>query len=141
MIRFAVRGTPVPQGGIRSLGKGRPSVHGNQDTLLPWRSHVQIEAQRARDGAPPLDGPVHLEATFTVRKPKSAPKRRTTWPITRPDLSHLVRAIEDACTAAGVWRDDSQITQILTRKVFPGEHPEALDTPGVVIVVHDGSGS
>ena len=132
-MRFTVRGTPVPQGSIRHLGKGRPSVHANADKLLPWRNHVQIEAERALDGAPPLEGPVSVEMVFTVPKPKSAPKRKLTWPTKRPDLDHLVRACADACTAAGVWRDDSQITALVALKVYPSEHPQALDVPGVTV--------
>jgi hypothetical protein len=32
-----------------------------------------------------------------------------------------------------VIKDDSQITELTIRKVYPGEHPEALSQPGAII--------
>ena len=43
----------------------------------------------------------------------SAPRR----PVTRPDVTKLIRAVEDACTSI-VWRDDSQICTQVGRKFF-----------------------
>ena len=128
-------GNPVPQGSIRSLGKGRPSVHANQNLLLPWRTHVQIEAQRALGDQTPFAGPVLAILLFTVPKPKSAPVRKMTWPVKRPDLDHLIRACLDALTAAGVWKDDSQVVRITAAKHYPNEGLGALYTPGVSIFV------
>lgn len=143
ILTFAALGKPIPQGGIRHFGKGRPSVHANQDTLLPWRDHVQLCAQRAIRELPPqdqslypiTDQPVALWAYFTMPKPASAPKTRTTYPATRPDTSHLVRAVEDALTAAGVWNDDKVIVDERSCKVYPGEELRALHVPGVSITV------
>lgn len=131
-MRFEVRGTPVPQGSIRSLGKGRPSVHGNADKLLPWRSHVQIEAERAMGGRGPYEGPVIVEMAFYVARPKSTPKR-VAYPVKRPDVDHLARAINDALTAAGVWHDDSQVVSLHASKHFAGLWD--LGVPGVAVAV------
>lgn len=131
-LRFEVRGTPVPQGSIRHLGKGRPAVHGNADRLLPWRSHVQLVAEEARGDRAPYAGPVEVGMSFYVARPKSTPKR-VVYPGKRPDLSHLVRAVEDACTAAGVWLDDSQVVVLYAAKMFVGNGH--LDTPGVAVRV------
>jgi Holliday junction resolvase RusA-like endonuclease len=38
ILTVQVPGLPVPQGSIRNLGRGRPSVHANADKLLPWRA-------------------------------------------------------------------------------------------------------
>lgn len=144
-LRVEVLGTPVPQGSIRSLGKGRPSVHANADRLLPWRERVQsaIEAairERVRwpnlGGPFPLTGPVAIDATFTMPKPKSAPKKRRTFPITRPDGDKLLRAIGDALQAAGAVKDDSQIIQYFCRKVFPNEAPQSQPVPGLYLFVY-----
>lgn len=142
LIAVDVFGKPAPQGGIRSLGKGRPSVHANADTLLPWRDSIvsacrlamqaMTPEQRARL---PYDGPVALFAYFTWPKPVSAPKTRETWPTARPDLSHLVRAAEDALTSAGVWRDDSLIVYTESRKVYPNQGP-GLASPGAKLFVY-----
>lgn len=136
VLTATVRGLPVPQGSIRSLGKGRPSVHSNKERLLPWRGYVQNELEDQCSGDEfPLSGPVAVELVFTMSKPKSAPKRKRTWPISRPDLDKLERAILDAATNAGVFGDDSQVVRLAADKSFPLEHPAALDVPGVRIQI------
>jgi crossover junction endodeoxyribonuclease RusA len=65
----------------------------------------------------PMEGPFVLTATFTVPRPKSAPRSR--WaPDRRPDLSHLVRALEDATVLAAAVVDDSQYVEEHTAKVY-----------------------
>src|SRR6266702_4361868 len=103
LLQVVVRGTPIGQGSIRSLGKGRPSVHANAATLLPWRTDMQLAIETAMcNGDPaivwPVTGPVEVTLAFTMRKPTTAPKRKRTWPVVRPDLDHLVRAALDALT-------------------------------------------
>jgi Holliday junction resolvase RusA-like endonuclease len=139
---LTVLGDPVGQGNIRHLGAGRPAVHQNAQTLLPWRAQLQRAAEEAitgglwHDRTWPIQGqPVAVDVTFTVRKPLAAPKRRTTWPITRPDADHLLRAVLDALTAAGACRDDSQVVEATVRKTYPGEHAQALHVPGARICV------
>jgi Holliday junction resolvase RusA-like endonuclease len=78
----------------------------------------------------PLDGPMVLVATFTMPRPKSAPKSR--WaPDRRPDLSHLVRALEDAIVMGGGVIDDSQFVTEVVSKVYP--HDGAI--PGVTFEI------
>lgn len=63
----------------------------------------------------PRSGPIRLFVAFHIRRPKahyttkgavkpSAPAH----PTIKPDLTKLLRAVEDALTGV-VWRDDSQI--------------------------------
>ena len=120
VIRIVANGKPVPQGSIRSLGAGRPSVHGNADRLLPWRDTIIAATQAAmiEYGWERNEGPCSVYGTFYFDRPKShytskgalkpdAPR----WPITRAngDLDKLQRAFGDAITAAGAIKDDSQI--------------------------------
>jgi crossover junction endodeoxyribonuclease RusA len=141
-LTFQVLGLPAPQGAITTYGRGR-SVHSNAKVLRPWREHVQHAAEAAIEATTwqgfPLTGPISLHAHFTMPKPKSAPKRRPTWPITRPDLSHLVRAVEDALTASGAWKDDSQVIETFSGKGYPGEGAHTLHVPGVILRVYVGS--
>ncbi len=44
---FTVPGIPQPQASVRSLGKGRPSIHGNAERLLPWRAAVTAHCRQA----------------------------------------------------------------------------------------------
>ena len=57
-----------------------------------------------------------------------------TRPATIPDLSKLARSTEDALKDAGVIRDDSLIVEYRRlAKVYAGEDPDALSTPGVLV--------
>jgi Holliday junction resolvase RusA-like endonuclease len=152
---IVVLGTPAGQGQITFLGKGRGAKHTNEKQLKPWRRDI-IQAARTQTGAhgytdrngicltcrTPKDRhgtyaniPTGAQITITVPKPKSAPKRKRTWPITRysTDIDHHARACLDALSESGVIKDDSQIVDLTVRKVYPGEHPDALDEPGAVI--------
>lgn len=141
-VSFPALGRPVPQGQLRHLGKGRPSIYGNQDILLPWRDHVIVCARMAiqRSVLFPIEGPVGAHIWFTWPKPKSAPKTRVTMPDTQPDLDKLVRTIFDALQQAGVVQNDSQFVALQAMKVYPGETPFSLRTPGVRITVYGISG-
>ena len=136
VVRYVldVYGIPGPQGSKRHVGNG--VMVESSKKVKPWREAVHAAALALRNGAPPLDGPIMARMVFTLPKPVSAPKRRRTYPCRLPDLSKLVRSTEDALTTAGIWRDDARVVEY-TRlaKVYPGEDPEALEAPGVRIVV------
>jgi Holliday junction resolvase RusA-like endonuclease len=131
-LSCTVLGVPVPQGSMKSVGPGR-MIHSNAATLRPWRDTVAWQARAAMADAgltEPLEGPVEVHATFTLARPKSAPKAR--WaPDKKPDIDKLLRGLLDACTAAGVWVDDAQVVTVVTSKVFP--HDGAI--PGVTFTV------
>lgn len=117
-VTITVYGTPAPQGSKRHVGGGRMIEMSKR--LAPWREAVKEAALRAREAAgnpPPLTGPLHVEMTFDIKRPKGhyrtgrnahllrdgAPR----FPAQAPDLSKLARATEDALTDAGAWADDA----------------------------------
>jgi Holliday junction resolvase RusA-like endonuclease len=134
VIEIIAYGIPGPQGSKRHVGRG--VMVESSKKVKPWRESVRFAALAVRNGAPPLDCPLRVRMVFTMPKPARAPKRRRTWAMRVPDLSKLVRSTEDALTTAGVWRDDARVVEYSrAAKVFPGEDPEALEAPGVRIVV------
>jgi Holliday junction resolvase RusA-like endonuclease len=129
-----VYGKPVTQGSKTRTKWGIRDD--NADRLRPWREAVK---QAALDVVPMtgrIEGPVSVQVVFTFDRPKSAPKSRPCWPITRSsgDLDKLQRALFDALTDAGVWRDDSQVIDVRARKVHVGDDG-ALHIPGAVVTV------
>lgn len=136
-LRFIVYGEPKPQGSkIRTKFSVRES--GGEDLKL-WREAVRstaVDAQSIvkRGGVFVLEGPIDLQLEFTMRKPSGAPKRKRIWPVKRPDLDKLCRAVLDAMTNAGVWKDDSQVVALHAHKRYVGD-PFSLDTPGVRVCV------
>lgn len=104
--------------------------------LAPWRSDVINAARVAMYATPTMDGPILARMVFSFRRPKSIKYTKRPFPSVYPDLSKLCRATEDALKAAGAIADDALIVEY-TRlaKVYCGEDPEALDTPGCYIVL------
>jgi len=115
-MRIEVAGIPAPQGSKRHVGGGR--MVESSRAVGPWREAVRAETQRARDGETfGSDEPVVVDILFHLPRPKSAPKR-VTWPVKRPDLDKLVRAVLDGLVAGGALADDSQVVCLTVSKQF-----------------------
>lgn len=139
-IKLVIYGHPAPQGSKRFVGMkaGRGVMIESSAKVKPWRQDVMAEALKVRGSAAPLDGPLSVRMIFTVPKPASAPKRKRTYPMRKPDLSKLIRSTEDALVDAGLIADDARIVEYQrAAKVFPGEDLEALESPGVRIEIAD----
>jgi len=142
VITFTAYGIAATQGSLRGFipkGWKRPILTSDNKRLRPWRQAVVDSCREIVAGRCPMEGPVHLDVTFFLPRPKTAPKR-ITEPAKLPDLSKLVRALEDALTSAGVWRDDAQVIHVEARKaVAAGIHdPEgAAWIPGAVVTAYE----
>jgi len=141
MLTFTVYGVPIPQGSTRAFipkGWTRPIVTADNAKTKPWRQAIVDSAREQMRGCGPLLGPVELTVRFYLPRPKSAPKR-VLVPAKLPDLDKLVRAVCDALTAAGVWRDDAQVVQVLASKAFAGgvADPDPNGVPRATIEVYE----
>lgn len=136
MITFHVAGVPAPQGSktampVRKNGKltGKTNLVESSKALKPWRTLVTHQARRAKPkGFTPYAGAVRVEVIFRFPRPKghygtgrnagtlkpSAPEHHTT----KPDVDKTLRAILDGLTAAGIYRDDSQVAEVETFKRY-----------------------
>lgn len=128
VVAFEVLGVPAPQGsktGFINGGKVRMVEAGSATGRAKVRSWRAAVAEVARvhaailDG--PMDGPLHLAIEFRLPMPASRPKRMReagmAWHTTKPDLSKLIRATEDALTDAGLIRDDARICALRVSKL------------------------
>lgn len=150
-VVVAVHGLAGPQGSKTAVGYGRsrktgrliPLMRESSAKVKPWREKVQdaIEAAIARGEAHPITGPARADITFTLPKPVNAPKRRRTYPAVTPDIDKLERSTYDAITKARAWKDDGAVIENHNRKVYPGEHPDALAVPGAVIRLYTLTGA
>jgi Holliday junction resolvase RusA-like endonuclease len=128
VVVVTVLGHPKPAGSKRVFlvgkagGPKRPVV---TDDAGPkgrdWRVTIQHAIAAVYPG-PPLTGPLELALFFTVARPQGHTGRRglrpsaPPYPTTRPDVTKLVRAVEDAATGL-LWADDAQIvTQTATKR-------------------------
>jgi crossover junction endodeoxyribonuclease RusA len=143
-LSFTVHDTPRPQGSKRHVGKGIMVESGGQP-LRSWREAVK---QAALDNLPkghvPFDGPVSVDVTFYLARPRShyrtgskAALRRhdaPQFPHRLPDVDKLLRSCLDALTAAGVWTDDARVVNVLAMKRYCGLK---MTTPGAQVVIHE----
>lgn len=134
-LEFVVRGQAEPGGSKRALPAGgrpgaRPIVVDANPNLKRWQDVVAWEARQAIGEAPLFEGPLLLRLRFYRSRPiahytskgtLSATGRRHPYPATRPDLTKLIRAVEDALTGV-VWRDDQQVVQQDAMKLY-GDPP------------------
>lgn len=129
-LEVTVLGVPVTQGSMK-VRRGR--ITHSDDKLMPWREliawHVRQECA-AQGLTEPLDGPVAITATFTVRRPPSIPRSR--WaPWVKPDIDKLARGLLDAVVLGGAIVGDSQVITLMLSKVYPVDG----NLPGVTFTV------
>ena len=93
-LKIWVLGVPVPQGSHTKNRAG--AIYDQAKGLKSWRRTVHYEAveiARCSSWRCAMDEPVHLAMIFYLPRGKTVIRAE---PTTRPDLSKLVRAVEDA---------------------------------------------
>lgn len=139
-LNVAVYGRPIPQGS-KAPGpviKGHSTMREDNPATKPWRAHVvsTIQAKYPLGVPEPVTGPVMLRIVFGLQSPKTVPSERNGYPSTEPDIDKMERAINDALTMSGIWKDDGQVVDSHTTKLYIG-HPECkLRAPGAWIRVY-----
>jgi crossover junction endodeoxyribonuclease RusA len=127
IFMFTVYGTPIPKGSTKAFfrpGMKYPVVTEDNKRTRPWSQDVLNAAREALEKSggnwrEMESRAVSLQIAFYLPRPKKAPKRITRQ-IRKPDLDKLVRAIKDALTRAGVYRDDAQVVSLVAAKEFAG---------------------
>ena len=115
-VSFTVYGEARPAGSkTAGVSKtGRVFVRVASRGVKSWQGEVRRAAAEAMGGDPLMDGPLAVVFVFVQPRPKSHYGKRgilpsaPVFPIVRPDLLKLARAVEDALTGI-VYRDDAQI--------------------------------
>ena len=136
-FRLRVLGIPAPQGSKNAYVRAGRAILVEASKALPaWRSAVMEAARQelnSMEVGEPFTDPVLLDVTFYLERPKTTKHKR--YPAGKPDLDHLIRAVGDSLTQAGVLKDDSLIVQIVARKIWCSTDPESYPSPGCSIFV------
>lgn len=111
------KGAMVRNGKIRFFKKGK--VKESEGTF-----HALLFPHRPKT---PFTGPVCLCIDFVFPWRKSEAKRirnaYRAFPVqTRPDLSNLIKTVEDVMTTLRYWEDDGQISSLRMTKTY-GDEP------------------
>lgn len=130
-ISLSVIGVPITQGsksaypfrrqngtlGVR-VTEGKKSA-----ALADWRRAIADAARQVVKM--PIAGPIVLEATFYLPRPRSAPKR-VIFPATKPDTGKMLRSDEDALSKIA-YEDDARIVTLHVHKRFAIDRPPGVD--------------
>ncbi|MFC4223542.1 RusA family crossover junction endodeoxyribonuclease [Lysinibacter cavernae] len=128
MITIRVKGKPIPQGSKTAfVVKGRAVVtDANAKLLKPWRKHVAATAREQYTGQM-LTGALQVTLLFLFERPASVTRK---YPSVKPDVDKVTRAIFDAMTDAGVWKDDALVVDTRQKKEYAA-------TAGVVVTIKE----
>lgn len=143
-IQFFVPGVPATAGSKKAFlnrNTGKIAVVDDCKRGASWRDTVGTYAMTALNGAQSLTGlldePLELNVIFYVVRPRGHYKSSVKhpglkdnaprWPVSKPDTTKLLRAVEDALKGI-VWRDDSLVVVQTAMKVF-------ADKPGAFVTI------
>lgn len=126
-IYVFVAGLPVAQPRPRAVSfRGHARMY-SPGTSNEWKACV-IHELKQYAGTFPAGMPLRCDLTFYLPRPmghfgsgKNANKLKASAPSRptgKPDRDNLDKAVCDAITAAGVWADDSQVTDGRIRKRY-----------------------
>ena len=117
-LSFFIQARPVPQGRARFTAKRGYALVYDPTKSRNWKDYVKWLAMRhiRREGVRMLDGALKGEIAFYLPRPKSLPKK-VIHHIKKPDVTNLVKGIEDALNGV-FYKDDSQIISLLITKEY-----------------------
>jgi len=123
-LQFFAHGTPKGQPRARACRRGNHAAVYDPGTADAWKWAVRAAAKDKWDGVP-FVGPIRLEVTFYMPRPKShfrsngdLKPKAPEWHIGKPDRDNLEKALMDALTTLGVWADDCQVCTGVVRKKY-----------------------
>lgn len=118
-MKFTVRGIPRPQPRPRAFSRGGHARVYDPGTAEAWKGAI---AAAVRDITPdePITGPLRVTIGLRFPRPKyhygtgknSAkikPRYAACWHAKKPDRDNCEKAILDALSELGFWRDDAQV--------------------------------
>ena len=96
---------------------------------MPWRENtkkkqnIQWDLKSKYKGIL-LEGAIHMNVKFYFQPTKSTTKTKQLEMLRgiipyakKPDLTNLIKFIEDCCTGV-VWKDDNQIVSVTAEKLY-----------------------
>ncbi len=114
-LEFFAHGTPKAQPRVRAFKRGNHAGVFDPGTADGWKFTIRAACKEKWDGVQ-FTGPLRVDAVFYFERPKchlrangavrdAAPR----FHIQKPDRDNLEKALLDALTGLGVFKDDSQV--------------------------------
>lgn len=129
MLSIRVFGTPVSQ--LRMRHSGNRVYEPKKSADWKHYCHLSFKVAMHKDGHKPFDPGIPLECSvvFYMPRPKS---NKNPSPIVKPDVSNLVKLVEDAANGV-IWHDDSAIVYLTASKQWAS----VSEPPGFLIRVSE----
>jgi len=113
---YVVQGKPVP------LNRPRMGEYGVYDSQKAIKTKIMSELQIQKDKDATLCGMLHMHMDFYMQLPKTKSHRKhliqQKYHVYKPDLSNLIKMIEDVCVDLRIIEDDCLIASITARKLY-----------------------
>ena len=129
-IRIVVPGNPVGKGRPRAFqtrGARRTIKMHTPEKTRAYEQAIALAGKLAMQGREPLGGPVAMRLDIFMPIPASWSKAKreaallsSVMPISKPDASNVLKAVEDAMNGIA-YIDDSQIIDVWVRKRYSHE--------------------
>jgi crossover junction endodeoxyribonuclease RusA len=120
-ISFIVRGHPKAQPRPKACKRGAHAGVYDPGTASQWKALVVLAARPLRPAAP-LEGALSVSIDFLLPRPQSLCRKKDPAGeipcTTKPDRDNLEKAVLDALTQDGWWRDDAQVCAGEVRKLY-----------------------
>jgi Holliday junction resolvase RusA-like endonuclease len=127
-ISFSVLGDPKGQPRPKAFVRGGHAAVYDPGTAEGWKSAIAVGAKEAGAVGLMLEGPIRVSLHCWFKRPQShfrTGKRSaelrdglSQWHTKKPDADNVFKAAADALTHLGVWRDDSQIADVIVKKYY-----------------------
>jgi len=135
VIEFRVNGTPKgqprPRAFARKMGQKFVARVYDDGSVEGWKGCIALAA-RPHIPTTPITGPVKLELAIYLHRPQRfCRKCDVPHPIPaecKPDADNAAKAVMDALTVLGFWKDDAQVVDANVYKWYSakGENPGAV---------------
>lgn len=122
-IKFTVYGEAKPQGSSKAFvykdkaGRDRAAVTSDNKGLKGWRNDVSTEAQKHVPASGLINGAVRLHLKFFLLRPPSVNSKTRPFPVVKPDIDKLTRAIMDGLSGK-IYTDDARVVDLVISKRY-----------------------
>ena len=123
-ITFTIPGEPVAKGRAKFARRGNFVTTYTPEKTARYENLVKLAAGQAMGQLAPIECAVSIvvRAYFPIPKSWSLKKQRAAalgevMHTKRPDLDNVVKAVKDGSNEV-VWKDDSQVVQVLASKSY-----------------------
>jgi Holliday junction resolvase RusA-like endonuclease len=123
-VFFTIHGEAVAKGRAKAARRGSFITMYTPKKTVDYELLVAKAAKAAMGGLNPMEGAVHLTAriyraipqSWSLKKQRAAAMGEI-LPISKPDTSNIIKAIEDGANGI-LWKDDSQIVDTVSSKRY-----------------------